>query len=134
MLCKVNEDGSLSEVASNGGGSADYSTDEVVIGKWIDGKPLYRKVFIIPESNWAVNNTFAPLNIDFDFSDKTFIQASGSISRTDGFEHQIGSYYSTLAVRRRKTNPFEIWCNKWETSTSQLARVYLIVEYTKTTD
>lgn len=44
MLCKVNEDGSLSEVASNGGGSADYSTEEVDTGvKWIDGKKIYRK-------------------------------------------------------------------------------------------
>lgn len=33
----------ISEIMKNQGNS--YSTDEVVVGTWIDGKPIYRKVF-----------------------------------------------------------------------------------------
>lgn len=32
-----------------------YSTDEVVIGKWIDGKPIYRKVFPIGRKTFSEN-------------------------------------------------------------------------------
>lgn len=28
-----------------GGGEINYSTDEVEIGTWIDGRPLYRKIY-----------------------------------------------------------------------------------------
>ena len=36
------------KIGSSSGDSANevYSTDEMVIGTWIDGKPLYRKTFI----------------------------------------------------------------------------------------
>ena len=33
-----------------------YSTNETVVGKWIDGKPIYRKVVIL-SSNETINNT-----------------------------------------------------------------------------
>ena len=39
-----------------------YSTDEQVIGTWIDGKPLYRKVVVI--DNPSEGMTFSIANID----------------------------------------------------------------------
>lgn len=33
-----------------------YSTTEKVVGKWIDGKPLYERTFSIPFSNFTKNN------------------------------------------------------------------------------
>ena len=41
-----------------------YSTDEQVIGKWIDGKPIYRKVIqsIVPDC--VTNGTSANVDID----------------------------------------------------------------------
>lgn len=35
----------LSEGSGGGGGGSEYSTDEKIIGTWIDGSPVYRKVF-----------------------------------------------------------------------------------------
>ena len=35
-----------------------YSTDEIVIGKWIDGKPIYRKVLHLT-SGWTVGGEAA---------------------------------------------------------------------------
>lgn len=58
MLCKVNEDGSLSEVASNGSSENIYSTVETKIGTWIDGKPLYRKVFYSESSAFTQATQF----------------------------------------------------------------------------
>lgn len=38
------------------GGSSDvYSTEETVVGTWIDGKPIYRKVYVTTSSSTAVN-------------------------------------------------------------------------------
>ena len=39
-----------------------YSTEEQVVGTWIDGKPLYRKVVII--DNPSNKMTFSIANID----------------------------------------------------------------------
>ena len=52
-----------------------YSTEEQVIGKWIDGKPLYRKVIetILPET--AVNGTIVYENLYFSpYIDNGFIE------------------------------------------------------------
>lgn len=40
-----------------------YSTDEVVIGKWIDGRNLYRKVFSIGQLTGSGGNTSRPHGI-----------------------------------------------------------------------
>lgn len=40
-----------------------YSTDEVVIGKWIDGRNLYRKVFNIGQLTGSGGNTSKPHGI-----------------------------------------------------------------------
>ena len=42
MLAQLNPIGPLKPQA----GSGEYSTDEKVVGKWIDGKNIYRKVII----------------------------------------------------------------------------------------
>lgn len=38
------------------GSDTDYSTEEKIIGTWIDGKPLYQKTLVINANEWAVNN------------------------------------------------------------------------------
>lgn len=52
--------GSFPEVVANKFSKGDlYSTDEKMIGQWIDGKPLYQKSFdtTIPSSNGVMSNT-----------------------------------------------------------------------------
>jgi len=51
----------------NGAGGNDYSTDEKVIGSWIDGKPLYQKTFTglnIPTGWDNSNAVITPLTHD----------------------------------------------------------------------
>ena len=43
-------------------GTDKYSTDEIKIGEWINGKPLYRKVVVI--DNPSNGMTFSIANID----------------------------------------------------------------------
>lgn len=50
-----------------------YSTDEIIVGEWIDGKPLYRKTYMfnltIPQDSTERTTTYdaniSALNIDF---------------------------------------------------------------------
>ena len=33
-----------------------YSTEETIVGTWIDGKPIYRKVFTDPNNSWSAHD------------------------------------------------------------------------------
>lgn len=52
-----------------GGGSLDnlinYTTDEIRIGTWIDGKPLYRKIFKFNTYQSSMDVDVSNLNIDY---------------------------------------------------------------------
>ena len=48
----------LVPVGGGAGGSNIYSEDEIVIGTWIDGKPLYRKMFYSENSAFATATQF----------------------------------------------------------------------------
>ena len=50
---------------SGGGSSEEYSTEEQVIGKWIDGKPVYQKTFIL--ASQIVINGSAFTRVFFNF-------------------------------------------------------------------
>ena len=63
--------GGMSEVLANKFSKSDlYSTDEKLIGVWIDGKPLYQKTYVInnPDTTWGTNyahSDFGVTNIDY---------------------------------------------------------------------
>lgn len=40
----------INEVSSSSGGQIKYSTEERVVGEWIDGKSVYQKVFVIADT------------------------------------------------------------------------------------
>lgn len=102
-----------------------YSTDEVITNKiWIDGKPIYRKVFTvtntssaqitignIPSYDWIVN-----------------VRVVGKISAnndiiTDGYGN------NNLGVFVRSSNGDVIVVNNYD-----MAKITAYVEYTKTAD
>lgn len=99
-----------------------YSTTEMLTGgKWIDGKPIYRKVLKttaqLNGNTWGwgglTSNTFADVD--------TLISCIGSI-----IENGTNSY--SICCYARKTAGFYLQ------ATSAPANSYFIVEYTKTTD
>lgn len=107
-----------------------YSTDERIIGVWIDGKPVYQKTFTIPVTSASIdyqhnisnidnvvysyavwkdtNNGFTPLS----FANASNIKWSvGFAITTSIFEIRIGSSHTNLD-----------------------GNIYATIQYTKTTD
>ena len=83
---------------SGGGGSAlhVYSTEEKVVGTWINGKPVYQKTYIgvqinSSESVWVNNLDVTDLNID------NFLRVYGTLVYTDGKVLTLNGAYLQLA-------------------------------------
>ena len=106
----------------------DYSTSETRIGTWIDGKPLYRKVYKITSglsTRTEYTLDLASLNIDL-------------LIRLDGFEHSNAFKHIPMNFYNNGDYNYMFYGfshNKvyykfnWDAS-----EVYFILEYTKTTD
>ena len=108
----------------------EYSTTEQVVGKWIDGKPLYRKVLdfgALPNaSEKSIPHNIANL--------KDIIKLS-AISKSSGvyFPIPLGSSASLSA------NIYILAVSEYITigtgsDRSTFTQTYVIIEYTKTTD
>lgn len=73
-------------VALGEGGSNmhDYSTDEQIVGTWIDGRPVYEKTFDF--SNPVAGNTILNHGIEnFD----ALVSVLGTFHRDDGYEEPV---------------------------------------------
>ena len=110
-----------------------YSTEEVRIGTWIDGKPLYRRV---------VTGVVTTLNTDLDVGDpipdiETVASVVGTFTNGGGYwyPHQtfVNDSSSITAFISAKVSQGRI---QVRTSFSLLVnqKCYITVEYTKTTD
>ena len=107
----------------------EYSTEEKVIGKWIDGKPIYEKVinsgYLQSASSISINAS--SLNID------SIIQLKGMTFTADKLNQRpitLGTSDSN-AIRIDFTNNnirIFTWSN-WSGYNS-----FIIIQYTKTTD
>ena len=105
-----------------------YSTEETVIGTWIDGKPLYRKVLTSTTISDSIVDITLPSNIDFMSTDKVEIKASGFSFFSDRYTNandliQIFKFNATtLRV---------VLGSVWK---SNFISAIIVIEYTKTTD
>ena len=101
-----------------------YSTNEEVIGTWIDGKPLYRKVYTITSLNLTANSWSATDIADPNISE--FIDAKIHIApqgTTKGSLHEgmsVGIVNGYVSI------------NYYRNLVSDTAK--MLLEYTKTTD
>ena len=110
----------------NGDDLHEYSTEEKVIGKWIDGKPIYEKVInsgYLPNAS-SISINVSTLNID------SIIQLKGITFTDDKLNHRpitLGSSDNN-AIRIDFTNNnirIFTWSN-WSTYNS-----FIIIQYTK---
>ena len=101
-----------------------YSTKEQVIGTWIDGKPLYRKV-IVDTTKSAID--LSSINIDYiNLSKSVFIVHGITVSNyTNGHDYAYTVYDSNTKILATVTGG---------NATSLLSKIIYILEYTKTTD
>lgn len=132
----------IKNLPSSGGGSSSdvYSTEETVIGTWIDGKPLYRKVISVDVSSFTTEVN----NIDYDFSTldmaidvRAILERQFNIieviPRTASSKN-IDKWYGGIQLDK-PGNKFIV-----ELGTTLIERVnkgyrfFIIFEYTKTTD
>lgn len=93
--------------------SIDFSTDEKIIGKWIDNRPLYYKVYVLPNdlsvgSSWVPTGCIVPYadNIHMGFVNRDGAKCSEAMSigvKNNGLENaeiQISTPYYTYPVGR----------------------------------
>jgi glycerophosphoryl diester phosphodiesterase len=127
--------------ASGDGSSLEiYSTEEIVIGTWIDLKPIYRKVCSFNPPNFynglaeVVTNV---LNCDVMITQKLFwFDSAAKVWRTFP-----GNYYATNDWDTQNSFAPQTGGIRMEAGTNAVTRIkekatsiYAILEYTKTTD
>lgn len=110
-------------------GYEDYSEDEIVIGKWIDGKPVYRKVIKMPDQpskNASVIIDITNLNIEKPIKCYGFCKINGNSYWTSGYK--ASNDIVTFIINGNSLIYYAY-------SFSGLAKdITAIIEYTKTTD
>lgn len=125
-----------------------YSTEEIRIGTWIDGKPLYRKVFVAGEDA-VVNMNANAFEAYVDYADISDLDIE-SIIFVGGMATLLVSYprpnfYAsglsiTYAYVRNDYKSIRIKCRRSNLMPSDTEVILIqsggnvIIEYTKTTD
>lgn len=110
-----------------------YSTNEQVVGTWIDGKPIYRRVVMLTAPT-TKNTQGTPVNIsDVD----TVINLSNTIKSNSGAVVGVLStaYNNVYVMYSGDTGSLAAWTGILsDGSTWAGASVIATIEYTKTTD
>lgn len=115
----------------------EYSTEEKVVGTWIDGKPLYRKSFVFTKgTHYSSNSTTINHNIaNIDEIINVNVMSSGS---TGYFRPLPWAYYTTQSDSKyyggiavsKSVFKVEMGTSLYSDAT----KLNITVEYTKTTD
>ena len=69
----------------------EYSTKEQKIGKWIDGKDLYRKTITINDLKYGEEMIL----LQIPKADSIFVKNGYVINSTSGYTTSVGTYYPT---------------------------------------
>ena len=112
------DDNHIKEVANT------YSTNEMVIGKWVDGKPIYRKVITTNSTQMDISS----FNIENVSDVRYFVKTTGNYIFPGAYgyasNNMIALYfvngYSQIQMAFARPDRF--------------VSVTIILEYTKTTD
>lgn len=109
-----------------------YSTDETVVGKWIDGRPVYEKTLIKQDSSTSID--LSSLNIDKVVRYDGFLQL-GYENYSLNWMHpspEYSSQYCSLVFYRTDTQTLQIRVGSAMNLSSTIYNI--IIRYTKTTD
>ena len=120
------------EKVSDGNFSNVYSTDEQVIGKWINGKPLYEKTITFTDFERNGSDSYKVHNIPN--IDLAFIDFSKSFGIQPSGETVVGNYaYGTVySFQISGANSTAILYSVG--STIAMSTIVVTLNYTKTTD
>lgn len=108
----------------------DYSEEERVTGKWINGKPVYRKVYPATIPATTKDGTFAIGYIPLDNDVDTVISWTGRVGSqplmyVTNAGYQLKTYVEVSSKRLAISNSVASFSNQ---------SGYIVVEYTKSTD
>ena len=102
-----------------------YSTEEQVIGQWIDGKPLYRKVYQLSNDFVLTGNSWQDTKISIS-NIKQIVR--GLVVRINNATNQTDSLNDIMV--NINNNVIKLYRH----TTIVIEEGYIILEYTKTTD
>lgn len=109
-----------------------YSTEETKTNKkWIDGKPIYRKVFTLPNiasSNKQLVNSSVSVEVSYD----KITKITGIATIPDGIlpiPYMIGPEQFITCFLESNQNKIFVYCRSYTTMD-----IKIFLEYTKTTD
>ena len=130
----VVQDGNMHAVTSNAvADGLSYSTEEVKTGgKWIDGKPIYRKVV-----NFGALPNATIKGVSFDnINADTFVKIEGIAMSNNGSAVTIPFADTSAATQSIAIfiNSSSVSINTGATNRSDYTKCYITIEYTKTTD
>lgn len=118
-----------------------YSTEEKIVGKWIDGKPIYRKVIEINSGLVSGENTINFSNIS---NLKEIVNINGNTKIQDSNRNMFWTplcvYHPSdnnwrLSIMRINNNSMTYFIGaKYFETVQKILSLRLILEYTKTTD
>ena len=110
-----------------------YSIEEQKIGKWTDGKALYRKTITINKLKYGEEMVLSQISN----ADSIFIKDSYVINSTSGYTTNVGTYYPVANRESRIWADAKVGYIKcflgaaWQNIVNKLVTT---IEYTKTTD
>lgn len=138
-LCYIMKMADGGSGSSAGSSEEVYSTEEIRIGTWIDGKPLYRRVAVTKDIPQAAGQTKSIINFSEDVS---IVYMLGSITASDNKTYVLSGSSFTATSNNGPRVPYSLW---YAPSTRMLGmsgfsgdfiggELKVIVAYTKTTD
>lgn len=113
-----------------------YSTDEKVIGRWIDGKPLYQKTWQIS----SPNNDWTPTRMsDWDIFDVAFVISTFGIRANNSFisipYYESANNFATVPMIYRSPGSADTYVYfKIGSNNFNVATLIITIQYTKSTD
>lgn len=108
-----------------------YSTEEQVIGEWIDGRPLYQKTFNVGMLPNVSNKTYDTFLTNVVIRNYWGISKSSASTIILPFVHPTVSRAVLLSIDYDST--VKIYISS-ESDRSQFTESYVTLQYTKTTD
>jgi len=108
-----------------------YSTEEQIVGKWIDSKPIYRKVIVITSGFSTYLSVHHNINIDTLITEKSFIYLSERWEPLPAiYLPDIKTYGASVYLIN--SSQIDYTLSNW--AVSRLKKIITTLEYTKTTD
>lgn len=127
--------GEVNNYAVTGGNT--YSTSEQIIGRWLDGKPLYQVTINfgagpVAGQSKTVQANIANIDKIIDYKGIS-ISNGGSVSLP--FVHPTGLHYAIQLDTRNKTaSKIDVLVNTGTEMSLTASNIYVTLQYTKTTD